>query len=158
LHDGNDKELIAGGKKLIELYNEDLEPSFFEELVHFAIYFRNCNAVKSSSSKQDTTSMKLEAFQYLIPNELAEVFPNGLIIAYRIYLSLMITNCSGERSFSKLRRLKSCMRSTMGQKRLDSLVILYVEHALARKIKHDKIISDFADKMSPRSSTYATGC
>ena len=29
LHDGNDKELIAGGKKLIVLYNEDLEPSLF---------------------------------------------------------------------------------------------------------------------------------
>ena len=25
LHDGNDEELIAGGKKLIELYHEDLE-------------------------------------------------------------------------------------------------------------------------------------
>jgi len=55
LHDGNDKELIAGGKKLIELYNEDLEPSFFEELVNVTVYFRNCNTVKLYSSKRDTT-------------------------------------------------------------------------------------------------------
>jgi len=59
---------------------------------------------------------------------------------------------------SKLRRLKSCTRSTMGQNRLQNLVIPYVEDALARKISYDKIISDFADKMSRRSSTYATGC
>jgi len=29
---------------------------------------------------------------------------------------------------------------------LQSLAILYDEHALARKIKYDKIISDFVDK------------
>jgi len=47
------------------------------------------------------------------------------------------------------------MQSTMGQKRLKSLAILYVEIALARKIKYDKIIglSDFADKKSRRSPT-----
>jgi len=51
------------------------------------------------------------------------------------YLSLKITNCSGERSFSKPKRLKPCTRSTTSQKRLQSLVILYVEHALLGKIK-----------------------
>ena len=106
----------------------------------------------SSSTKKDTTSMALEAFQYLIRNYIAEVFPN-VLIAYCMYLSLMTTNCSGEGSFSKLKRLKPCTRSTMGQKRLQSLAILYVEHALARKIKYDKIISDFADKKSRRSPT-----
>jgi len=29
---------------------------------------------------------------------------------------------------------------------LQSLDILYIEHALARKIKYDEIISDFTDK------------
>jgi len=32
---------------------------------------------------------------------------------------------------------------------LQSLAILYAEHALARKIKYDKIFSDFADKVPP---------
>jgi len=152
LHDGTDEELIIGGKKLVELCKEDLEPLFVEELVNFAVYFRNCNPVISSSTKKGTTSMELEAFQYLIRNELVEVFPN-VLIAYRMYLSLLITTCSGERSFSKLKRLKSCTRSTMGQGSLQSLAILYVEHALARKIKYDKSISDFADKKSRRSPT-----
>jgi len=84
-------ELIAGGKKLIDLYNEDPEPSIFEELVNFANYFKNCNVVKSSSSKRDTTSMKLETFQYLVRNELAEVFPN-VRIDYRMYLSLLLSD------------------------------------------------------------------
>ena len=31
---------------------------------------------------------------------------------------------------------------------LQSLAILYAEHTVARKIKYDKIFSDFADKSS----------
>ena len=41
----------------------------------------------------------------------------------------------------------------MVQKRRQSLGILYVEYALARKIKYDKIISDFADEKSRQSPT-----
>jgi len=59
-----------------------LNHHFFEELVNVAVYFRNYNTVKLSSSKRDTTSMELEPFQYLIRNDLAEVFPNGLIAYY----------------------------------------------------------------------------
>lgn len=33
------------------------------------------------------------------------MFPN-VEIALRIFLSMMVTNCSGERSFSKLKRIK----------------------------------------------------
>jgi len=42
---------------------------------------------------------------------------------------------------------------------LQSLAILYPEHALARKIKYDKIFRDFADK-SPvdRRLSTVTGC
>jgi len=42
---------------------------------------------------------------------------------------------------------------------LQSLAILYAEHALARKIKYDKIVSDSADK-SPvdRRLCTVTGC
>jgi len=34
------------------------------------------------------------------------------------------------------------------------LAILYVEHALARKIKYDKIFSDFADNIVPSIADY----
>jgi len=38
-----------------------------------------------------------------------------------------------------------------------SLPILYVEHAVARKMKYDKIISDFVHKVDRRLCT-VTGC
>jgi len=42
---------------------------------------------------------------------------------------------------------------------LESLAILYAEHALARKIKYDKIFSDFSDKSpADRRLCTVTGC
>jgi len=37
LHDGTDEEHMAGGKKLVELYKEDLEPLFVDGLVNFPV-------------------------------------------------------------------------------------------------------------------------
>ncbi|KAE9522916.1 hypothetical protein AGLY_016727 [Aphis glycines] len=44
-------------------------------------------------------------------NNFDELFPN-LCIVFRIYLSATLTNCSGERSFSVLKRIKNYLRST----------------------------------------------
>ena len=56
----------------------------------------------------------------------------------------MISNCSGERSFSVLKRVKNQLRSSMGQKRLNSLALLCIEKELLEKIDTDDIIKSFA--------------
>ena len=56
----------------------------------------------------------------------------------------MISNCSGERSFSLLKRVKNQLRSSMGQKRLNSLALLCIEKELLEKIDTDDIIKSFA--------------
>ena len=53
-------------------------------------------------------------------------FPNAYI-AYRILLTIHVTVASAERSFSKLKLIKSYLRSTMSQERLGGLAILSVE-------------------------------
>ena len=49
-------------------------------------------------------------------------FPNTCI-AYRILLTIPVTVVSAERSFSKLKLIKSYLRSTMSQERLSGLAI-----------------------------------
>ena len=68
-------------------------------------------------------SLELCMYRLLLENNLETVFPNT-VIALWIYLSLMISNCSGERSFSKLKLIKNQLRSCMTQKRLNSLILL----------------------------------
>ncbi|EFN60838.1 hypothetical protein EAG_00308, partial [Camponotus floridanus] len=78
---------------------------------------------------------------------LLSVFPN-IDIALRISLCMAITNCSAERSFSALKRIKTYLRSLLEEERLNSLAILVIEADLMMRIKYDDIIEDFANKKS----------
>lgn len=68
------------------------------------------------------------------------------MISFRIFLSMMITNCSGERLFSKLNLIKEELRSTMSQKRLNSLSLMSIEHELLSSLDYENIIEDFANE------------
>ena len=44
------------------------------------------------------------------------------------------TSCSAERSFSGLRRLKTYRRSTMGEKRVCSILLINIERGYANRV------------------------
>ena len=56
----------------------------------------------------------------------------------------MVTNCSGERSFSKLKFIKNRLRTTMRHDRLSHQALMSVECDILREIDFDKLIQDFA--------------
>jgi len=70
-------------------------------------------------------------------------FPNVEAIL-RLFLSVMVTNCSGERSFSRLKRIKNELRVTMSQERLSALSILCIERDILRQTNFNELIDDFA--------------
>lgn len=57
---------------------------------------------------------------------------------------MMVTNCSGERSFSKLKRIKNELRITVRQERLNSLSLMSIECDMLQNIDFEEIINDFA--------------
>ena len=65
--------------------------------------------------------------------KVADTFPN-VETTLRMYLVLMVTNCSGERSFSKLKFIKNRLRTTMSHDRLSHLVLMSIEYDIPRKI------------------------
>ncbi|KAK3230503.1 hypothetical protein Dsin_002384 [Dipteronia sinensis] len=71
-------------------------------------------------------------------------------IAYRILLTIPVTVASAERSFSKLKMLKSYLRSTMSQERLNGLTILCIENEMLEKIEFENIINEFASQNARR--------
>ena len=58
----------------------------------------------------------------------------------------MVTNCTGERSFSVLKRVKNELRSTMGQPRLNDLALLCIENDIVRSRDFTVVIKKFASK------------
>ena len=72
-------------------------------------------------------------------------FPNAYI-AYRILLTIPVTVASAERSFSKLKLIKSYLRSTMSQERLSGLAILSIEKEMLEELKYKNLISNFASQ------------
>ncbi|XP_004298173.1 PREDICTED: uncharacterized protein LOC101310988 [Fragaria vesca subsp. vesca] len=74
-----------------------------------------------------------------------ECYPNAWV-AYRILLTIPVTIASAERSFSKLKLIKSYLRSTMSQERLNGLALLSIEKELAQKLDHSSLIETFAAK------------
>ena len=65
----------------------------------------------------------------------------------KIFAVIPATTCTAERSFSGLRRMKTYLRSTMGQEKLQSLALLNIERIYANKVLEndiDNVIDTFA--------------
>jgi len=60
------------------------------------------------------------------------------------------SNCSSERSFSALKRVKTYLRSRMTDDQLNNLAILRIETDITTQIQYDEIIQDFSEKKSRR--------
>ena len=71
-------------------------------------------------------------------------------IAYRILLTIPVTVASEERNFSKLKLIKTYLRSTMSQERLNGLAILSIEKNTVKTLDYEDLISTFAAKSARR--------
>ena len=95
-------EIMMSANSLVNKYKPDLEESLGNELVQFSAllklymddYDANANVPK-----------ELFFYKILNANNFISSFQNVEILL-RMYLVLMVSNCSGERSFSKLKHQK----------------------------------------------------
>ena len=64
----------------------------------------------------------------------------------KIFCCLPINSCEAERSFSALRRVKSYLRTTMGQSRLRNLAIMNIERKTVTNVvasEIEKLVDNF---------------
>lgn len=127
---------------LEKMYPNDLETDLVQECVHFQSYLSS----ERISIKPISGSLK-SLSSFLREQNLGNIYPN-LDIVLRMALCTPATNCSGERSFSCLKRVKNYLRSTLSQEKLNALALLCIESELMNKISYDDIINDFANSKS----------
>jgi hypothetical protein len=61
-----------------------------------------------------------------------------------LFCTLPVTVATAKRSFSKLKLIKSYLRSSIAQDRLDSLALISIENDAARKLNLDELVDRFA--------------
>ena len=89
---------------------------------------------KAESEKQRATSIDL----FTVLNEEPECYGNTVQLI-KIALTLPLTSCSAERAFSKLKIIKFQLRSTMSQKRLQSLMFLSIESDIMEGLDTERL-------------------
>ena len=137
--DDNCAEVVSeAAQKLVSVYSQDLEPSLGDELVQLSEFVSLCQ-----DEKVQDESHELFMYRIIKDKGLSSTFPNAEIML-RIFLSLMVSNSSGERTFSKLKLIKNELRSTMSQQRLTFLSLMNIESDILRKLNPDDVIDDFS--------------
>lgn len=93
--------------------------------------------------KKDGIKLKTdEVMPYLISNKLCSAFPN-LFITYKIYLTIGTNSANAERSFNRLKNIKTYNRSTMTQQRLNDIAILNIEKDCVNNLDMSIILDKF---------------
>lgn len=115
------EDLIIARKQFQEIYSHDIE----EEFVKFSDFI----------SKEKLKMIKSSGIGHISPN---------VETALRIMLSIPISNCSTERSFSMLKRIINRLRSSISDNNLSGLSLLTIQNDFTQKISFDDIIEQFA--------------
>ncbi|KAF0711335.1 zinc finger MYM-type protein 1-like [Aphis craccivora] len=100
----------------------------------------------------EMSQFKLELIFNIVLN-LPFAFPETIKILF-IMLTLPVTTASNERFFSSLKRKKNFLRTTIGDERLNDLMVLGVETEEAKQINLNDAVDDFAKMKDRRYPLY----
>ena len=124
------EKVIRGNRRLrsgIRGNGWERDKNLYIELLHF---------IEHLQVNLMSNAFRFEMCKIVCENNYDVVYPN-VHIALRIFMSMMVSNCTGERSFSVLRHIKNYLRSTQDDERLSSLALLCIESELILEINFD---------------------
>lgn len=142
----SEEELYVKARNLQTIYHKDLSIDFPNQILSLR------KGLGDSISKLKTVYELAD--HLLIKNQcVSSNFPD-VSSAVMLFLTLPVSVASAERSFSKLKIVKTYLRNTMGQQRLSDLSLISIEHEFLKTLNIDEIINDFAKKNSRRTGRF----
>ena len=90
----------------------DITDKLINETIHFSKYIIESDRYNTITKK--TVGFLLSDYKYV--REIIDVYPN-IEIVYRIYISLMVSNSTGKRSFSKLKLVKNYLINSLTEEK-----------------------------------------
>ena len=132
-------------KDAIQLYSENVD---MNKLVNQLKMLPDYITEIKKSVKDFASLKKVTTIRSLGELLSASSFGSGMLSEVdkllKIYLTLPVSTASAERSFSCLRRLKTYLRSTMTQQRLNNMMLLHCHKARTDAIDLTVVARDFA--------------
>ncbi|CAB4021489.1 zinc finger MYM-type 1-like [Paramuricea clavata] len=130
-------EIKLATSNLLRVYGEDFDGDDLErEVRSFQVEFLD------ELKAEDVTSVS-NILEIIYKARIASSFPQ-LCKLLLLFLTIPVTVASAERSFSKLKIIKSYLRSSMAQERLDGLTLISIENKEITQTLKDKVINHFA--------------
>ena len=135
-----------------EFYGDDLDKCDLESQLKVlrTLYMEKIVTVDNDAPSVQTLKSVL---QTLTPEQLSLV--DMVCRAFQLLLIMPATNATSERSFSALRRIKTYLRSTMSQARMNHLMILNYYQDLTDSLDLKEVGNDFIGANESRSKTVA---
>ncbi|XP_008178700.1 52 kDa repressor of the inhibitor of the protein kinase-like [Acyrthosiphon pisum] len=119
-------------KLLIKTYKDDLDCSEMQIMGEMYLWQNKC---KSMSTSTNIVQLFCECENTIFP---------CIYKLLKILITLPVTTATSERSFSTLKRLKTYLRNTTGQSRLNGLALMNIHRDIPLSI--DQIIDEFSLK------------
>ncbi|KAG6438748.1 hypothetical protein O3G_MSEX000191 [Manduca sexta] len=136
LQDKNIENIVLdSARHIMDYYSDDIDEHLVNECIQLKSYLLQ--------SKPESYTSSSDIFMLMYENKLIDVFPNCYTIL-KIFLTLPITSCEAERSFSKMSYAENKYRTTMSNHRLNNLSLLSIYCDLTKDLQCDDQIKEFA--------------
>jgi hypothetical protein len=132
------QDILTAASNLVDIYKDDLDASLGNELVQFAQFFDAFKGEQAADVSKENLMYRL-----IFDKQVQGSFPNVEIVL-RMYLVLMISNCTAERSFSKMKLIKNRLRTSTCSERLSHLALMSIESDILREINFEDLVTTFA--------------
>lgn len=137
---------------ICEFYKDDLHPTTLKaQLLTLEVEFQHTHG------SQGTKATFVDIKNYLVSMTSAQrALLSQVFIVLQLILIMPATNATSERSFSALRRVKTYLRNTMTQKRLNNLMLLHVHKDITATLDMKVVANDFIGDSEHRLQLFGT--
>ena len=146
----NGKDFEQTLKIVTDFYGSDFTPSLLKaQLEILATHFQ------SATAPVNVAFIDIKAYFQGLSVPASTLF-SEVITVMQLILVLPATNTTSERSFSAMRRVKSYLRTTMSQERLNHLMILHVHKTDTDSLDLIQIANSFVSRNEHREQVFGT--
>ena len=149
----DDKAVVLVPEIVVEAYSRDVNVKKLQRQLQMLP-----DLLASYKETQNLKSLKVTSVRtvsdMLIKVPVAQEMFSEVDKLVRLYFTIPITTATAERSFSTLRRIKTYLRSTMTEERLNNIMVLHAHKDLASDLDLVKIAKTFVAANSRRQGYF----